>query len=135
MLDLGPLNDGPEFERRIREYEKKVYNTYVGYSGKVPKVSHTFRFAALVAAYHIRNHLKCNSWDNGCLEDAVWGYNGRASWCKQSESAYLWSDPKNGVNLTMRYKKSSGEIVKYTDTRPGVMVIYKELQEHFKETK
>lgn len=112
-----------------------MYNTYVGYHKNIPKVSHVFRFAALVAAYHIRNHLKCNAWTSECLEDAVWGYNGRASWCSQSESPYLYSDPKNDVHLTMRYKKSNGEIVKYTDTRPGVMVIYKELSETLKDKK
>ncbi len=126
MLDCGGTGD--EFIRRIRAYEKNVYTIYK-LKGPIPKVSHNFRFACLVAAHELKTKLRGKVWTWDSMADAVWGYNGRASWCKQSESPYLWSDPKKGTKLISRYKNSKGKIIKYVDTRPGVMIIYKELYE------
>lgn len=133
MLDMGPLNDHAEFARRIRQYENKIHRIYYGSTDEpVQKVSHDFRFAAVAAAHHLKEKLRCKEWTYDCLVDAVWGYNGRASWVSQSESPYLWSDPKNDIHLFVRYKKADGEIVKYQDTRPGVMILHKEVKEVMK---
>lgn len=126
MLDCGKEPDGSGFQRRIRDYERKVYRACFG-RGEAPLICKDFRFACVVAAYELGEKLRCRDWTADCLEDAVWGYNGRASWCSKDDSAYLWSDPKNGVNLTVTYRKNSGEKVRFVDGRPGVMIIYKEL--------
>ena len=148
MLDLGPLNNHAEFARRIRKHEKKVYLKYLFKGGETryPKVSHNFRFAAVVAAHHLDMKARCglfipSVWgpvgdmgaDKECLADALWGYNGRAGWHKgeHQNSSYVWSDPKRGVFLKMRYTKKDGTVKEFIDTRPGVMVIYKELVEIF----
>lgn len=134
MLDLGPRNDPAEFARRIRKHEKFIHK-YMGGSGSVPKISHDFRFSAIVAAYHLRIKTKCPLNRIDCLSDAVWGYNGRAAWHKgkHQNSSYVWSDPKNGKKMLMRFTKRDGTIKEFVDTRPGVMVIYKELIEIFGE--
>ncbi len=125
MLDCG--GSGEEFTKRIRAYEKHVYNLYCGNAPKIPKVSDNFRFAALVAAHELKTKLRGKVWTWDAMADAAWGYNGRAAWCHQNESPYLWSDPKKGTKLISRYKNMKGEWIKYQDTRPGVLIIYKEL--------
>lgn len=126
MLDLGPRDDAEEFIRRIRAHEKKMNRIYCGYE-KAPKISHDFRFAAIVAAHELKSKLRCSQWNLDCMADALWGYNGRATWCKMTESPYLWSNPKAETKLISRYKKRDGTLVKYLDTRPGVMILYKEI--------
>jgi len=128
MLDFGPLNNGTEFKRRIGEYEKKVFKIYFG-EGKAPKVSEDFRFAALCAAHHLKEKLRSDVWTTESLIDAVWGYNGRAKWSTLDESAYVFSDPMNGKQLTLIYKTSRGNKIYLPDKRPGVMIIYKEIYE------
>ena len=134
MLDLGPLNDNAEFVKRIRGHEKYIHTLYGGVT-PTPKVSHDFKFAVLVAAHHLLVKSKCDLDTEECMAYAVWGYNGRPSWHKgdHKNSSYVWSDPKNGVSLMMRYRKKDGTIKEFTDTRPGVMVIYKELLLLFSE--
>lgn len=150
MLDLGPLNDGAEFIKRIRWYEKMLFRLYEG-RGSAPKVSHNFSFAVLIAAHHLKlkSHDpittgECTALLTGkddclfetseCVAYAVWGYNGRASWHKADHrnSSYVWNDPKNGKVLMMRYRKKDGTLKEFLDTRPGVMIIYRELVELFK---
>ena len=121
MLDFGPVGNHVEFARRIRAHEKVIYNLY----GLSPtKISHDFRFSAIVAADHLKKKANCGLMKIECLAYAVWGYNGRARWHKgdHRNSSYVWSDPKNGKVLMMRYKDKE-----FPDTRPGVMIIYKEL--------
>lgn len=129
MLDRGPLNDPPEFARRIRAYERKVAAFY---HVPVSKVSQDFNFAALVAAHELRQKCRCLAplSSDECITDAVWGYNGRASWHQgdHRQSPYVWNDPKNGRSMPNRYKKKDGTVVEFLDTRPGVMVIYRELK-------
>ena len=137
MLDLGPLNDGTEFIRRIRIHERVVYCKYFkNCGGRIPRVSHDFSFAILVAAHHLKLKSKCGFKTEDCMAYAAWGYNGRASWHvdkngkkTHKRSSYVWADPKNGVNLQMQYKRRDGTVKKYADDRPGVMVIYRELVE------
>jgi len=133
MLDLGPLNDGAEFTRRIRAYERRVAKLY-GYP-EGTRVSDNFRFACVVAAHELLSKSKCGRALQGhCLVDAFWGYNGRASWHRDPEgnrshlgSAYVWSDPKRGHVMKKKFRNRAGEFVEYPDTRPGVMVIYLEV--------
>ncbi len=135
MLDYGPINDHVEFARRIRSHEVKVFKLYGGV-GKIPKISHNFKFACLVAAHHMVLKSRCSIQIHECLADAFWGYNGRASWHvlekgdkpSHQNSAYVWSDPRGGVSLPMQYRDKHKRIVRFMDTRPGVMVIYKELE-------
>lgn len=126
MLDRGPLNDGAEFTRRIRAYERKVCELY-GYPPA--RVSRDFRFAALVAAHELKSKAQCDVLEGACLVDSVWGYNGRASWHKgdHRQSPYVWSDPKHGVKMLNKFRNAKGEMVQFTDTRPGVMVLYAEI--------
>ncbi len=153
MLDFGPVGDHKEFAKRIRAYEAKMYKRWK-LQGPIPRVSHNFRFACLTAAQHlmIKKHAinndvyfrECRETWTGrndcpleleqCIAYAVWGYNGRASWHRDKEgkrthkkSSYVWSDPKNGVDLMMRYTKKDGTYKEFVDKRPGVMVIYEEL--------
>jgi hypothetical protein len=123
MLDLGPHDNPPEFDRRIRQHEAKMAALYGYRSGA--KVSHDFKFAALVAAHELKGKFRCY----GCLADAVWGYNGRAGWHggNHLRSSYVWSDPKRGHVLEMRYRRKDGTWVTYPDARPGVMVIHAEI--------
>ncbi len=127
MLDLGPH----DFERRIREHEAMIARAYNYPLGA--KISHDFRFAVLVAAHHVKAKAKCPSVEN-CLADAVWGYNGRASWhvdndgnISNSVSPYVWNDPLRGIRFKMRYRRKDGTVREYLDTRPGVMILYKEV--------
>ncbi len=146
MLDFGPLGDHKEFARRIRAYEKRMHRKYGDGSSVVPKVSHDFRFAAWTAAQHLKNKdrfvmvKRDGTIDNEAIADAVWGYNGRASWHRDSKgnrthekSSYVWSDPKNGITLFMQYRKKDGTMKRFIDMRPGVMIIYSELIDIFKE--
>jgi len=110
MLDPG---GGADFKPRIRAYEHKVANLY-GYPVGA-RVSHDFRFACLVAAHE----LKTKSRGRG-LADALWGYNGRM--VPLAESSYVWNDPARGRQMTFT---ATG--LRFKDTRPGVMVVYKEL--------
>lgn len=119
MLDCG--GDGEEFSKRVREHERRVWKSYGGH-GNAPKVSQNFRFAVLVAAHDLKTKHRGKSW-----ADAVWGYNGRASWASMNENAYLYSDPHKKKRLVVRYRNRAGELISYTDERPGVMVIYQEI--------
>ncbi len=114
----------PEFAKRIRAYEIKVFKFY-GLQGEIPHVANDFRFAALVAAHELKTKLRCRD----CWTDAVWGYNGRASWTSMKRNPYLFSDPRHGVRLTLRYRDSKGGLVSRPDTRPGVMVLYHEIRQ------
>ena len=110
MLDLG---GGADFKQRIRDYERKVAKLYGYWAGA--HVSHDFRFACLVAAHE----LKTKSRGRG-LADALWGYNGRM--VPLAESSYVWNDPARGKQMEF---VATG--MRFEDTRPGVMVVYKEL--------
>ena len=136
MLDLGPLNDGGEFTRRIRLYEKEVHDLY-GLSGPVLRVSHDFRFSAIVAAHHLKTKAKCLMESVDCLALALWGYNGRASWHvdgrgvkTHKESSYVWSNPAKDTKLVVRYTDKGGNTKEHVDMRPGVMIIINELKRH-----
>jgi len=130
MLDPGPEDDETEMRRRIRAWEVRVHGHYGG-DGKAPNVRDDFGFACLVAADHLRRNLRPGKG----LEDAVWGYNGRAAWHvgkpggKRSWklSPYVSSDPRGGTRLEVRYRQSDGAEVRFQDGRPGVMVIYREI--------
>jgi hypothetical protein len=122
MLDCG--GGGAEFTQRIREYEKKVFKLYYGDSQHTPKVSHQFWFACLVAAYELKTKMRPDKWKDALLPDALWGYNGRVTWCGLESSSYVWNDPKNGHPLKMRVNG-----IESIDTRPGTMIIYQELQD------
>lgn len=127
MLDLG--GKGSEFSKRIRAYEIKTFKLYGG-KGTAPRVSRSFKFAALVAAHELKSKKRCDGpWTYDCLADACWGYNGRASWGTIEENPYLWSDPARGTCLVSRYRNSKGKIICYKDKRPGVMVLYGEITE------
>jgi hypothetical protein len=96
--------------------------------GEAPRSSRNFRFAVLAGAHHLKEKARCDLSKWHCASDAAWGYNGRASWQKSDkESAYVWSDPKNGYPLKMKFRGSDGQFVEYVDTRPGAMVVYREL--------
>ncbi len=116
----------PEFAKRIRAYEVKVFKFY-GLHGEVPHVSRDFRFAALVAAHELRSKLR----HPDCWTDAVWGYNGRSTRTPMKKNPYLFSDPARGVRLILRSPNRAGEMVSRPDTRPGVMVLYKEIRHTF----
>lgn len=123
MLDPG---GGKEFARRIRDHEIKIWKLYYG-AGKAPTVSRNFRFAAVVAAHELKSKLRCEAWTYECLVDAVWGYNGRASWTPVDENPYLWSNPSKNTQLIFKYRNRQGELVSFVDKRPGVMVVYSEI--------
>ena len=129
MLDLGPRKGGPEFDRRIREYEKKIAALYEYPQGA--RVDRQFRFAVLVAAHELNGKAKC--WDvrGECLIDAVWGYNGRAGWHRgyHRSSPYVWNNPKGGLTMMNHYRKKDGLRYTYKDLRPGVMPLYYEIKE------
>ncbi len=134
MFDPGPSNDTFEFTRRVRWHEKKLHHLYGDGCDVIPRISHDFNFAAVVAAHHLKEKAKCPLTNIECLVYAFWGYNGRAAWQVDNngkkthrKSSYVWADHKNGVELLMRYKKKDGTIKEFIDKRPGVMVIYKEL--------
>lgn len=135
MLDLGPANDALEFERRVRQHEAMIWRAYDYPTKKPPRISHDFRFAVLVAAHHMKGKARCGLESEYCLAEASWGYNGRAAWHVNGDgekshtvSPYVWNDPLKGVRLKMRYKRRNGEVREYLDTRPGVMVLYREIK-------
>ena len=138
MLDYGPLNDHKEFARRIRAHEAKVHKLYK-LDGPVAKISHNFKFASLVAAHHIKLKTRKRFKGKERLADAVWGYNGRASWHvlekgdkpSHINSSYVWSDPLRNHKMPAQYRDKHKRLVKYMDSRAGVMVLYKELNEVF----
>lgn len=128
MLDFGPRNNPSEFHRRVRRFERQVHKIYYGGSGPIPRSSHDFGFAVLAGAHHLKQKLRCEEWTHDCIEDALWGYNGRAQWQKSAkDSAYVWSDPKGGNRLNMKFRDNNGAFVQYQDQRPGAMLIYLEL--------
>jgi hypothetical protein len=127
MLDLGPLDNPKEFARRIRAHEAKIAKKYGYRSGA--RVSADFRFAALVAADELKSKARKTVAPNDRLADALWGYNGRASWYQTfKDSPYVWNDPKRGIHLVKKYRKPDGEMVEFVDSRPGAMVIFQEIR-------
>lgn len=120
MLDLG--GEGPEFGKRIRAYEAKIFKLYEG-GGEVPRVSNNFDFACLVAAHELKTKMRKGKG----LADAVWGYNGRAKGATLATNAYTWNNPLKGHRMIFRYRDKQGHLLEFIDERPGVMVIYGEI--------
>jgi len=119
MLDCGGEGT-PDFENNIRYYERKIAKKY-DYKGDI-RVSHNFEFACLVAANEIKSKARYGFDTKHGIADTFWGYNGRAH-KSYLDSAYVSSDPENGN--VMSFKFSGRTIV---DTRPGCLVIWKELK-------
>lgn len=129
-MDMGGGSSATEFQRRLRDEERRVARKY-GYRVGA-RVQDDFRFAALCAAEHLKAKLRGNLvglWGlrRDVLADAVWGYNGRVggSWRR---SAYVMNDPRRGVCLEMRWRHDRERVYYVRDTRPGVMVLFREIE-------
>ena len=130
MLDLGGKT-GSEFERRIRSHEEKMARKY-GYRYGA-SVEDDFRFSCLVAADEFRSKIrgKLYMWtgevDEDVLANALWYYNGHAqkSW---RYSPCVANNPQRGWVLEVRWKDKKGMVHSYMDTRPGTLVLWRELQ-------
>lgn len=120
MLDLG--GEGPEFGKRIRAYEAKIFKLYEG-QGQAPRVSNNFDFACLVAAHELKTKMR----KGRGLDDAVWGYNGRIRGTTVKQNAYTWNNPLKGHKMIFRHRDKQGHMLEFIDERPGVMVIYGEI--------
>lgn len=119
MLDRGG-DETPDFDLNIRRYEHMVAQKY-NYKGDT-RVSHNFEFACLVAANEIKSKNRYGFNNEHGIADTFWGYNGRVRG-SYLNSAYVCSDPKNGNILVFKLKDKT-----ITDTRPGCLLIWKELK-------
>lgn len=132
MMDMGGQGRA-EFITRIRAEEKRVARKYCLWTS--PRVRDDFRFACLCQADELRNKVRGRLWlrngrvDEAILADALWGVNGRAAWHRTwKRSAYVNNDPAHGRQLTFKWRHKVNEIWYFKDTRPGALVVYRELK-------
>lgn len=134
-----------EFEKRIRKHERYIARKY-GYDESAT-IKRDFWFASICAAHDYREHARRRKLTDlkGLffiyrVADGLWGYNGRSRYHTASgqpdgtqswkTSPFVSNDPKRKKIYIMRFKNRSGRVVTYPDTRPGALVIFREIRRH-----
>lgn len=140
---------GNGMEQRVANIRAKVSEVCTKLGMVIGDIEQDFQLAAIVAAFELRGKQRIPIFvgrrvDENALADALWGYNGRSAFhtrdgahsSEQSASSWMFSpyvsnDPHRGIVYMLRGTEPgpAGETlhVLKPDTRPGAMIVYREL--------